>query len=118
MRAAEVRAVGEIAGTVLAGGVGLVRDVHMSVADRVFRAVGPHVVVAHVAHDGVSRAVSPAVGEAHRWAPRVIASVGSLAVSPDAVPIDASTPGNTTLARSTGCGVIACWPRAASLRST
>ena len=102
MRAGEVRAVGEVASTALAGGVGLVRDVHMSVADRVFRAVGPRGNAVRLTHDGVSRAVYGAVREANRWGPRVIASVGSLAVSADAVPLDASTPGNTTLGALNG----------------
>ena len=102
MRAGEVRAVGEIAGTVLAGGVGVVRDVHMSVADRVFRAVGPRGHAVRLAHDGVSRAVYGAVGETNRWTPRVVALVGALAVSRDAVPFDASTPGNTTLGALNG----------------
>ena len=91
MRAGEVRAAGQIAGTVLAGGVELVRDVHLSVADRVFRAVGPRGGRRAVSlMTASSRAVYGAVGEVHRWAPRVVASVGALAVSPDAVPFDAS----------------------------
>ena len=62
MRASEVRAAGQIAGTVLAGGVGLVRDVHLSIAERAFGAVGPRGGAVRLAHDGVARAVYGAVG--------------------------------------------------------
>ncbi len=102
MRASEVRAAGEIAGTVLAGGVGLVRDVHLSIAERAFGAVGPRGGAVRLAHDGVARAVYGAVGEVHRWTPRVAASVGALTVSPDAVALDASKVGNTTLGAING----------------
>ena len=102
MRAGEVRAAGQIAGTVLAGGVGLVRDVHLSVADRVFRAIGPRASAVRLAHDGVSRVVYGAVGEVHRWAPRVAATAGALTVSPDAVALDATKGGNTTLGAING----------------
>ena len=102
MRAGEVRAAGQIAGTVLAGGVELVRDVHLSIAERAFRAVGPRGGVIRLAHDGVARAVYGAVGEVHRRAPRVAASAGALTVSPDAVSLDATNVGNTTLGAING----------------
>ena len=98
----EVRAAARSLGRCLAGGVGLVRDVHLSVADRVFRAIGPRGSVVRLAHDGVSRAVYGAVrgsaplGAASRCLGR------RLAVSPDAVALDASKGGNTTLGAING----------------
>ena len=102
MRPGEVRAAGHILGSVLAGAVGMVRDVHLSIADRAFRAVGPPGHAVHVAHDGISRAVYCTVGEVQRWVPRVAATAGSLAVPPDAAPLHATHPGNTVLGAVNG----------------
>lgn len=102
MRASEVRATGEITGAVLAGGVGLVRDMHLTIADRVFRAIGPSGGAVRVAHDGISRAVYGVVREVNRWAPRVAATAGALAVSPDAVALHETKRGNAALGAING----------------
>jgi hypothetical protein len=111
MRREEVRAAGDVAGSVLGGRVALVRDMHQSISDRVFRAVGPRRRVVRNIHDGVTQMVYGAVGEVHRWVPRIAATAGAMTVSREAPPLDATVRGNVALGalNSTDCGGTA-WP--------
>jgi pimeloyl-ACP methyl ester carboxylesterase len=99
MRAGEVRATGRVAGTVLGGAVGLVRDLHLSIADRAFGA-GPS--AGRTAHEGIARAVYGTVEGVLRWAPQVGGALGALAVPGGAAPLDGSRQGNTLLGAMNG----------------
>jgi pimeloyl-ACP methyl ester carboxylesterase len=70
MRSAEVKAIGELAGRTLAGGAGMIRDLHMAVAERAFVAAGPGSAPARVVHDGVAEALYGGVRTALGALPR------------------------------------------------
>jgi hypothetical protein len=57
MRSTEIRAVGELAGSALAGTGSLVRDVHVALARRAFAAARPGAELARLIQDGVRAAV-------------------------------------------------------------
>jgi pimeloyl-ACP methyl ester carboxylesterase len=75
----EVRAVGRLAGDVLAGGVGFIGEIHHAIAGRVFRSVGVAAAPVRAVHDTVAGAVYGAVGAAHTVVP--LAGVVALTVA-------------------------------------
>jgi hypothetical protein len=81
-----IRTTGRLAGDVLAGGVGVIRDVHRAVADRWFGAAGPLGWPARALHDGIAGGVYSIVAAAHALVPRagtaVAAAVASAGVGP------------------------------------
>ena len=70
MRKAEIEAVGDLAGEVLAAGGGLIKDMHHGISRRPFDVLGPFAAPVRVIHDGVSRAAYGGVGAALRGASR------------------------------------------------
>ena len=80
MRHEEIRDTGVIASDALAGGVRLVEDVHMAVAERVFRRVGDAGHPARAVHDAITTMVYGTVRGAHRVLPRVAATIVTTAV--------------------------------------
>ncbi|CAN5475094.1 MAG: lipase family alpha/beta hydrolase [Acidimicrobiia bacterium] len=102
MRPEEVRAVGRIAGTLLGDGVGMIGDIHRSIADRAFDAIGPAGDGVRRVHDGVRRLTYGVVGGAHRWVPTLSTAIGAAAMSPEAMPLASSRRGNTTLGAVNG----------------
>src|SRR5829696_54197 len=67
----EIRAAGGLVGDVLAGGVGLVRDVHRAIAGRSFAAVGTAGQPVRVLHNAIAGLAYGAVRAAHAVVPRV-----------------------------------------------
>jgi hypothetical protein len=72
-----IRTTGRLVGDVLAGGVGVVRDVHRAVADRWFGVAGPVAWPARALHNGIAGGVYAIVGTAHALAPRVGSAVAA-----------------------------------------
>ncbi len=81
-RTEEIRATGGVLGDVLAGAVGVVREVHQAIADRVFAAVGPAATPVRVLHDGIAGGVYAAVRGAHAILPRVAGGLAARATPP------------------------------------
>lgn len=103
MREEEIRDAGRLVGDVLGGGLGLIEDLHLAIAQRSFAAVGPSARPTQATHDGIARAAYGTVAAALRTAPRLAAAVGAIAVpAADASPLDASTKGNATLGALNG----------------
>ena len=75
MRHEEIRDAGVIASHALAGGVRLVEDVHMAVAERLFRRVGDAGHPARAVHDAITTMVYGTVRGAHRVLPRLAATI-------------------------------------------
>ena len=61
MDAGEMRALGELGGSAIAGPAGTARDVHAAFARRVFGALGPIGAPVRLVHDGITRAAYTAV---------------------------------------------------------
>jgi len=101
MRHEEIRDTGQIASDALAGGVRLVEDVHMAVAERVFRRVGDAGHPARAVHDAITTMVYGTVRGAHRVLPRVAATIVTTAV-PSARSIHDSPQGLPVLAAVNG----------------
>ncbi|HWB66001.1 MAG TPA: hypothetical protein VG708_04130 [Mycobacteriales bacterium] len=76
-RRRDALAAARVAGDGLAGTARTVRDVHLAVADRVFRYVGPQARPVRLAHDGISRVTYAAVGAGVRG----LAEVGGRAAA-------------------------------------
>jgi hypothetical protein len=57
VRKAEIRALGGLAGELLAAGGKVVGDMHASIASRPFTALGPRARPAQAIHDGISAAI-------------------------------------------------------------
>ena len=57
MRKAEIRALGELAGELLAAGGKVVGDMHAGIASRPFAALGPTARPVQAIHDGISTAI-------------------------------------------------------------
>jgi hypothetical protein len=86
-----IRTTGRLAGDVLAGGVGVIRDVHRAVADRVFGAAGPLAWPARALHDGIAGGVYAIVAAAHALVPRAGTAVAA-GVAPARVGSATGTP--------------------------
>jgi len=91
---AEIRDAGRVAGTTLGGGVEVVRDVHLGVADRIFGLVGPSAEPVRAVHDGISRAVYATLGRFGHWGPRLGAAAAAVAVPESAPSWSAGRAGN------------------------
>ena len=70
MHGADIEAVGEVAGEALAAGGGFIREMHVGIASRPLRILGPAAAPVRVIHDGVSRAVYAGVRGGRRGAAR------------------------------------------------
>ena len=90
-RETPIGAAGRLVGDVLAGGVGVIRDVHRAVADRWFGVAGPVAWPARVMHDGIAGGVYAVVGAAHALAPRA-ASVLAAGVYGGDAPVAGTAP--------------------------
>ena len=102
MQRAEIRDAGRVAGTTLGGGVEVVRDVHLGVADRVFGLVGTPAEPVRAMHDGISRAVYATVTGVGRWGPKLGAAVAALAVPESGPSWSAGRAGNVALGALNG----------------
>src|SRR5690348_12614450 len=98
----EIRAAGRLAGDALAGGVGVVRQVHQAIAARTFRAVGPAAAPVRLVHDAIASAVYAVVGAAHAFVPRFGAAIATQAAPPGAAPLSATRAGGLALAAVNG----------------
>lgn len=103
-RNAEIRAFGRLAGDVLAGVVGTVRDVHRAVADRAFTAVGPAALPVRVLHDGIAGGVYAVVRHAHAVPPRVAGTAVALGAPRGQQSLSDTVPGGLALALANGIG--------------
>jgi hypothetical protein len=95
---------GRLVGDVLAGGVGVVRDVHRAVADRWFGAVGPVGWPARALHDGIAGGVYAIVGAVHAVVPRV-GTVVATAVAPSGASTGTGGPRAADLALAAANGL-------------
>ncbi|MGA2209158.1 MAG: alpha/beta fold hydrolase [Acidimicrobiales bacterium] len=82
-RGDEIRAAGRLTGDVLAGGVGLVEDVHRAIARRAFAVTGTAAHPVRLLHDTVSSATYGAIKGAHALIPRVGAGLTALRTGTD-----------------------------------
>ncbi|MCU7729515.1 hypothetical protein ODJ79_37855 [Actinoplanes sp. KI2] len=98
----EIGAAGRLVGDVLAGVVGVVRDTHRAIADRVFAAVGPVGRPVGVAHDAVAGGVYAIVRGAHAVVPRLIGTTAGYAWRPEQAPLSGRRAGRVTLAMVNG----------------
>jgi pimeloyl-ACP methyl ester carboxylesterase len=98
MRAAEVKAVGELAGQALAGTGELVRGVHAAIARRAFEATGSGGEPARVVHDGVSAAVYGGVRAALAALPRGAGALAATRTANEAPSLAATAAGALALA--------------------
>jgi hypothetical protein len=102
VRAAELRAFGDLGGDAAAEVAELARGVHEAVADRVFAALGPSASAARVTHDTIAaasyRGARTLVGSLVRGA----AFAGALALSDDAPSVSESGRGRALLAALNG----------------
>jgi hypothetical protein len=102
MGSAEVRAAGRLAGDVLAGGVGVVHDVHRAIASRSFAAVGPVARPIQRLHDAIAGAVYGAVRIAHAAVPHVGAAIAAAALPAEARSLSNTPRGDAALAALNG----------------
>jgi hypothetical protein len=93
----EIRAAGRLVGDVLAGGVGVVREVHEAIAARAFRAVGPVGGPVRLLHDGIAAAVYHTVRGAHAIVPRVGFAIAARTGPPNAPPLSDTPRGDVVL---------------------
>lgn len=102
MRAAELRAFGDLAGDAAAGVAELARGVHEAVADRVFAALGPSAAAVRATHDTIAaasyRGAQALVGSLVRGA----AFAGALALDGDAPSVSESERGRGLMAALNG----------------
>jgi hypothetical protein len=94
----EIRAAGRLLGDVLAGAVGVVRDTHRAIADRVFTAIGPVGRPVRAVHDGVAGGVYAIVGGAHAAVPRLIGVTAGRGWRSEQAPLSGPRAGRFTLA--------------------
>jgi PGAP1-like protein len=104
-RGEEIRAAGRVLGDVLAGGVGMVRDVHRAVAERVFGAVGQVASPVRLLHDGIAEGVYAVVGAAHAVLPRAASVLAAGAVGPGDPVLSAARPAALALTLAVANGV-------------
>jgi len=95
---AEIGAAGRLVGDALAGAVGVVRDTHRAIADRVFTAVGPVSLPVRVVHDAVAGGVYAIVRGAHAVLPRLIGTTAGYGWRPERAPLSGRRAGRFTLA--------------------
>ncbi len=98
----EIRTAGRLVGDVLAGGVGMIWDVHRAVADRSFAVAGPAGVPARILHDAIAGGVYAAVRVVNAAAPRAGSTVASWSAPADARPPSATSSGELILAAVNG----------------
>ena len=98
----EIRTAGRLVGDVLAGGVGLIWDVHRAVADRSFAAAGPVGAPVQLVHDAIAGGVYATVRAVHAAVPRVGSAVASWRAPADARPLSATAGGQLILAVANG----------------
>jgi pimeloyl-ACP methyl ester carboxylesterase len=98
----EVRSAGSIAGVLVSGGVGMIRDLHLSIADRGFQASGPVGKGAGQAHGTIARTVYDSVGGALRWVTPIGAIVAAMAMPEDGTRLDSSRGGNIAVGAVNG----------------
>jgi pimeloyl-ACP methyl ester carboxylesterase len=99
VRSNEIRDAGAFAGTVLGGGVGLIEDLHMAIADRSFGRADSR---ARNVHDGIAGAVYGSIAAAARGAVRFAAAAAGTLSHPDAAPLDSSARMQATLGALNG----------------
>jgi hypothetical protein len=73
----DLRAAASFGGRGLAGATGMIRDLHLAIANRAFTMTGPPAAPVRLLHDGISRGVYAAVG----GATRAFASAAGVAVA-------------------------------------
>lgn len=95
---AEIRAAGRAIGDALAGAVGMVRDTHQAIADRVFTAVGPAAQPVRAVHGVIAGGVYAAVRGAHAVLPRLIGVAVGQGWRPEQAPLSGHPAGRVTLA--------------------
>ena len=98
----EVRSAGSIAGALVTGGVGMVRDLHLSIADRGFQATGPVGKGAGHAHGTITRTVYDSVSGALRWITPLGATVAAMAMPENGSRLDSSRGGNIAVGAING----------------
>ncbi len=102
MRKAEITALGELAGDLLAAGGTVVSDMHEGIAGRPFGALGPAARPARVMHDGISSAVYTAVRSGLRVAASAGARAAALRAGDDGAPLAATQRGSIALGALNG----------------
>ncbi|MFI7542167.1 esterase/lipase family protein [Actinoplanes sp. NPDC049599] len=95
---AEIRAAGRVVGDALAGVVGVVRDTHHAIADRVFTAVGPVAWPVRAAHGVIAGGVYATVHGAHAVLPRLIGFAVGHGWRPARAPLSGNPAGRFSLA--------------------
>ena len=102
MRKAEITALGELVGDLLAAGGTVVSDMHGGIAGRPFGALGPAARPARVMHDGISSAVYTAVRSGLRVAASAGARAAALRAGEDGAPLAATPRGSIALGALNG----------------
>jgi pimeloyl-ACP methyl ester carboxylesterase len=102
VRRAEITALGELAGELLAAGGAVVSDMHEGIAGRPFGVLGGAGWPAQVIHDGISSAVYAAVRTGLRGAARAGAHAAALRAGHDGESLSATTCGSIALGALNG----------------
>ena len=102
MTKAEIRALGELAGELLAAGGTVVGDMHAGIATRPFDAVGPAARPVQAIHDGISTAIYSGLRIGLRAAGRGGGELAALRSGEDGAPLASALPGSLALGALNG----------------
>ena len=102
MRKAEIRALGELAGDVLAAGGKVVGDMHAGIASRPFAALGPAAHPVQAIHDGISTAIYSGLRSGLRLAGRGGGELAALRSREEGPPLASTLGGSLALGALNG----------------
>jgi len=102
MRPEEIAALGDLASEAAAGAARQIHEVHLGIAGRVWRRVGPAALPVKLAHDRIAGGAYSAATELTRAIVRVSAHAASAARSPDAPSIDRTPAGRVAVSALNG----------------
>jgi pimeloyl-ACP methyl ester carboxylesterase len=102
MRPEEIAALGDLAGEAAAGAARQVHELHLGIARRVWRRVGPAALPVKFAHDRIARGAYSAASELTRAVVRAGANAASRAQSPDAPSIERTPAGRVVVSALNG----------------
>ena len=102
MRAAEIREVGRLAGEAVGGFASFVGEMHVGIASRTFKALGPLGVPTRLVHDTATATIYPALRRGLGAGPRAGARALARRAPADALPASASRAGSLALGALNG----------------
>ena len=102
MRREEIAAFGDLAGEAVAGAARQIHELHLGIAGRVWRRVGPAALPVKLAHDRIARSAYSAASELTGTVVRAGAHAASRAQTPDAPSIEESPAGRLVVSAVNG----------------